>query len=189
MSCDTCDNWLWLSEQFVNLFLSDLFPPTVHANTTVIQATLGHTVEFSFNVTDDTAFNVTLRGQPPSMEDYNLTVAGDVVVFVWTPTNTDLVSLLFVATDVDGLSSQIHPLVRLCACRFDKNATCIEAEDDGGPARFVLENCQCGQGRAVAVIVMTVVVVLISRFVLRLGRSVLWYRYRWLFYSILYIWC
>ena len=123
-----------------------MFPPTISGHSTVIRATLGQTVKFMFNVTDDTSFNVTLRGQPPPIQDYNLTIAGDVVVFAWTPTNTDPVSLLFVATDVDGLSSQTHPLVRFCACRFDKNASCVEAKGDGGENRFVLENCQCGQG-------------------------------------------
>jgi hypothetical protein len=122
------------------------FPPIISAHSTVIRATLGQTIKFEFNVTDDTSFNVTLSGQPPPIQDYNLTTAGDVVVFTWTPSKTHPVSLLFIITDVHGLNSQLHPLVRLCACRFDKNASCIEAESDGGENQFVLEKCQCGQG-------------------------------------------
>ena len=122
-----------------------VFPPLINGSD-IFNGTIGQPTMFTFVASDSNAFNVTLRGILPPETDYTLTRSGDDFTFTWTPTSPAMVSLVFIANDSTGLSSQLHPLVRLCACHLEKNATCILSEGDGGTDRFVLENCECGNG-------------------------------------------
>ena len=121
------------------------FPPSLNGSD-VLKAIIGQAATYSFIGVDSDAFNVTLEGSPPPEADYTFTRNGDNFTFTWTPTSSATVTLLFIANDTTGLSSQLQPLVRLCACRLDKNATCVLSEGDGGTALFVLDDCECGSG-------------------------------------------
>ena len=103
-------------------------------------------VVYNITASDENDFMVTLEGILPPIEDYSFTQEGDQFVFVWKPTSHAVVSFIFIANDTTGLSAQLHPLVRLCACALDKGATCVASEEDGGEDRFVLEECECGPG-------------------------------------------
>ena len=103
---------------------------------------------YNFTSTDNDTFVVSLKGTPPPVADYSLTQNGDVFTFTWTPSSADTVSLRFVANDSTGLSSELHPLVRLCACALTLGATCVERDADGGENRFLLEECNCSVGKS-----------------------------------------
>lgn len=120
-------------------------PPSMEGGD-VLNATLGETVVFNFTVTDNDTFEVTLDGIPPPAADYSLSQNGNVFVFSWTPSSPSEVSLIFIANDTTGLSSELHPLVRLCACALTLGATCVESNVDGGENQFILEACECGAG-------------------------------------------
>ncbi|XP_062511306.1 mucin-like protein [Corticium candelabrum] len=121
------------------------FPPVLNGSH-VLNATLGQTVRYVFVGSDSDAFNVTVEGIPPPLADYTFARNGDEFVFIWTPASSGIVSLLFIANDTTGSSSQLQPLIRLCACRLEKNAVCIIADGDGGEEQFILELCECGSG-------------------------------------------
>jgi fibulin 1/2 len=121
------------------------FPPSLNG-TDVLEAIIGQVTTYFFVGTDTDAFNVTLEGIRPPEADYTLTRDGDNFTFTWIPTSSAVISLLFIANDTTGLSSRLQPLIRLCACRLDKNATCEPSEGDGGTQRFVLDDCECGSG-------------------------------------------
>ena len=112
----------------------------------VIFATVNEEVVYNFTVTDHNNFTVSLEGILPPQADFTLTRDDDLFLFTWTPTTNAIVSLSFVANDSTGLSNQLHPLVRLCACSLDKGATCDPSDSDGGENRFLLEDCTCGSG-------------------------------------------
>ena len=112
----------------------------------VIYATVGQEVVYTFSVSDNGTFTVTLQGSLLPEGHYSLDRLGDDFTFAWTPISHAPVSLRFVSNDTFGLTSQLHPLVRLCACNLDKNATCVRANVDGGKDRFILEDCECGEG-------------------------------------------
>jgi fibulin 1/2 len=121
------------------------FPPLINGSD-VLNGTVGQTTTFTFVASDSDSFHVTVDGILPPAADYMLTRNGDEFTFTWTPTSSAIVSLVFIANDSMGLSSQLHPLVRLCACHLEKNASCTLSESDGGTDRFVLEDCLCGSG-------------------------------------------
>ena len=113
----------------------------------VIWATVGRVVVYNFTVNDSDEFIVTLEGILPPEEDYKLTEDGSQFTFTWTPSSHQTVSLRFIANDSVGFTSQLFPLVRLCACSLNKGATCLTSlEVDGGEERFALEECHCGPG-------------------------------------------
>ena len=121
------------------------FPPFLNGGD-VLKAIIGQAVTYSFVGSDSKAFNVTVAVILPPEADYTFTRSGDNFTFTWTPTSSANVSLLFIAINAAGRSSQLQPLVRLCACHLDKNATCVMANGDEGTERFVLEECECGMG-------------------------------------------
>lgn len=134
-SCVTC----------IAMLVAGQSPPSM-SGADVISATLGQQVVYKFTVTDNDTFTVSLEGIPPPVEDYSLEQSGNNFTFTWVPKSHATVSLRFVAFDEVDLASQLHPLVRLCACSINKNATCVKANDDGSEKRFILEDCECGTG-------------------------------------------
>ena len=121
------------------------FPPTLNGSE-VLNVTIRLPVTYTLVGGDSDAFNVTVQGILPPEGDYTFTRNGDEFKFTWTPSSSAKVSLQFIANDTTGQSSQLHPLVRMCACHMNKNATCVLADGDGGTERFLLEDCECGSG-------------------------------------------
>jgi fibulin 1/2 len=124
-------------------------PPLMNGSDTLF-AFVNQTTTYLFTVTDvNDTFTVVLQGNPPPQEEYiflNLTQSDGVYNFTWTPTSTSHVSIQFLATDSTGAATLLHPLVRLCACHQELNATCTEATGDAGEDKFLIQGCDCGLG-------------------------------------------
>lgn len=124
----------------------DNTPPVVTGNETLF-AFINDTTAYLFTVIDaNDTFNVTLRGSLPSLEEYTFTRVGAMYNFTWTPMSTKTVSIQFLAIDSAGAPTLLHPLVRLCACHQELNATCSDGNEDPGENRFILQSCSCGPG-------------------------------------------
>lgn len=100
---------------------------------------------FTVRDANDT-FNVTIQGTPPPVDEYVFTGSDGLYTFTWTPTSTQTVSIQFLAMDSRGVPTLLHPLVRLCSCRLDLNATCVDMDGDGGADNFLMQDCMCGSG-------------------------------------------
>ena len=129
----------------MNAFSIGNFPPVLTGNDTIFAFT-NQTVTYHLTVFDpNDTVTVTLNGTLP--ENYVFTKLDDSSYELsWTPKNASSVSIVFVANDSAGASSRLHPLIRLCDCRLDLNATCTMAQGSGGHNRFLIETCHCGTG-------------------------------------------
>ena len=105
---------------------------------------------YLFTVTDvNDTFNIVLQGTLPPEEEYmfsNMTQPDGVYNFTWTPTSTRSVSIQFLVIDSAGAATLLHPLVRLCACHQELDATCTDATGDAGDGNFLIQSCSCGPG-------------------------------------------
>ena len=120
----------------------------MHGNDT-LRAFLNQTVTYLFTVSDDTV-TIRLVGTPPPASDFTLELSSrGSYNFTWTPSSLSPVSLQFVANDSAGASTLLHPLVRLCGCRLDLGAVCIDGTGSGGGDQFLLQTCQCGSGQLI----------------------------------------
>ena len=111
------------------------------------RATLEVASFYNFSVFDNDSYSVRVEGSNPPSGDYSLDeIEEGLFLLTWTPSSIGSVNFVFVANDSNGAESQLEPLTRLCACALSKGATCEESESDGGEAKFVLEDCNCGVG-------------------------------------------
>lgn len=121
-------------------------PPRVVGNSTFrLHANVTSTLMFTVSDRNDT-YTVSLMGKPPPPADYTFSRSGDEFNFTWTPSTFSSIRLVFVANDSSGAITVFHPEVRLCGCRLDLNATCIDSDADGGDDRFIMQDCQCASG-------------------------------------------
>ena len=115
-------------------------------------AFINQTTIYLFTVTDvNDTVNIVLQGTLPPEEEYrfsNMREPDGVYNynFTWTPTTTQSVSIQFLVTDSAGAVTLLHPLVRLCACHQELDATCTDATGDAGDGNFLIQSCSCGPG-------------------------------------------
>ena len=116
-----------------------------------LYAYVNDTTVYLFTVTDrdDDSFDVIVEGSLPSQEEYIFSWSGSVYNFTWTPRSRQIVSIQFLAKDSTGAATLLHPVVRLCGCHRELNATCIDGNEDRGESKFILQSCSCGSGTAV----------------------------------------
>jgi fibulin 1/2 len=123
--------------------------PVVNGNN-MLFAFVNQTTIYSFTVTDvNDTFTVVLQGTPPPVGEYafsNIATPRGVYEFTWTPTTTQSVSIQFLVTDSAGAATLLHPLVRLCACHQELNASCTDSTGDAGEDNFLIQSCTCGSG-------------------------------------------
>eukprot|EP00118_Oscarella_pearsei_P011047 m.71118 g.71118 ORF g.71118 m.71118 type:complete len:1682 (+) comp35728_c0_seq1:100-5145(+) len=121
-------------------------PPVITGNDT-IRAYVNVTSVYEFDVSDpNDTVTVSLTGLLPPASAYNLSRNGSKYHFTWTPSGLTSVDLQFVATDSLGATSLLNPLVRLCPCRLELNATCSDVDETDENIRFVIQSCSCGPG-------------------------------------------
>jgi fibulin 1/2 len=132
-----------------NVAILENYAPIVTGNDTLF-AFVNQTTIYLFEVTDiNDTFTVALQGTLPPEEEYvflNKTQPNAVHNFTWRPTSTRSVSIQFLVTDSMGEAVLLHPLVRLCACHQELNATCVDATGDAEAGKFLIQSCNCGPG-------------------------------------------
>jgi fibulin 1/2 len=121
-------------------------PPVLSGNST-FHVHINKTSSYSFYVSDpNDTYSVSLMGILPPSSEFSFTNADNTYNFSWTPTGFSSVQLNFIANDSVGGMTVLQPEIRLCGCALHLNATCVDASEDGGENRFIIQDCHCGLG-------------------------------------------
>ena len=129
-------------------------PDIVGADNGTFRAQLYVESVYHFNVTDvGDNFTVSIE-RSPYESDFTLENDGSEYQLRWTPGDVGSVSFTIIANDSKGAVSELRLLVRLCPCALQNGAQCMEVDTDGGDDGFILEDCQCGQGKSIRLMVL-----------------------------------
>lgn len=129
-------------------FYTESFPPNITAPDTFM-ATVGIDSIYTFNVTGSINMNVIINGQSTLPSNTNFSGSNDTFTLTWNP--VDVTEEFIVTIDAiaeQNVNSTFVPRVQLCGCMNGGN--CTEAGVLNLEALFVVLNCDCPAGIAIA---------------------------------------